>query len=335
MKGYCQIRILWGNGRSPGARALLHFFRLTSVLLCVWSAAAAQDITATLKADSNHIVIGDFLKATLTVRFPNDYKVVMPAPADTVGKMEWVRSSKVDTSLADHYLTLSQVYTVSAYDSGKFRLGPQQIVYKNPAGVIDTLLTDSVLVSVTTLPVDTTKAIKPIKSPLKVPYSWNEFIPYFIGVGVAALIAVALIYYLRRRKKKPPVVIERPKPRDPPHLWAKKELKKLEEEKLWQKDRVKEYYSRLTDILRLYLEYRFRWFALESTTEEISGRIGDYDIGEEAREKLHAILASADLVKFAKLLPVPNENDQAMRNAVSFVELTAQAETRKEEPAQA
>jgi hypothetical protein len=92
----------------------------------------------------------------------------------------------------------------------------------------------------------------------------------------------ALIWYLRREGKRKPLVIERPKPRDPAHIWAKKELKKLEEEKLWQKEEIKLYYSQLTYILRMYLEYRYNWLALESTTEKISEEISAYDIPLQA-----------------------------------------------------
>jgi len=291
----------------------------------------AQEISAALKPDSTHILIGDFLSARLIVKFPDDSKVMIAPVADTVGRMELVKQSKIDTSKSDGNTVFTQIFTVSAYDSGNFRLGPLKLFFTDKNGKVDTLFTDAPLISVNTIPVDTTKAIKPIKAPLSVPYSWQEFIPYIIG-GIALIAAIIVaIYFLKRRKKKPKISKERPRPKDPPHVWAKKELKKLEEEKLWQKDEVKQYYSRLTDILRLYLEYRFNWFALESTTEQIRDEITEYDIPEEGKEKLLGILQSADLVKFAKMLPLPDENDLAMKNAFAFVEITEQKEVLKAE----
>ncbi|GDX51431.1 hypothetical protein LBMAG27_04780 [Bacteroidota bacterium] len=293
--------------------------------------SAAQNISATLKADSTHIVIGDFLNVKLTVKYPKETNVTMPSVFDTVGNMELVKSSKIDTTISGDTKTVTQIFIVSAYDSGNFHVGPLMILSKNKSGAIDTILSDYVFVSVSTVAVDTSKPIKPIKAPIDVPYSWKEFIPYIVGGIVLLLLIVVLSFYYMRRIKKNPVIIERPKPKDPAHIWARKELKILEEEKRWQHDEIKIYYSRLTDILRLYLEYRYNWFALESTTEEISKNISSYNISNEAKEKLLMILEQGDLVKFAKMFPLPNVNMKAMENSFSFIDLTEQIEVKTEQ----
>jgi hypothetical protein len=116
-------------------------------------------------------------------------------------------------------------------------------------------------------------------------------------------------------------------------VWARKELKKLEGEKLWQKDEIKGYYSQLTFIIRMYLEYRYNWLALESTTEKISEEIDAYAISDEAKEHLMRILKEADLVKFAKRIPSPDLNNKVMEQAYRFIELTEPKEVRVEEKA--
>jgi len=246
----------------------------------------------------------------------------MPPLADTIGRMEVVKISKIDTSISGDSKTLIQTYLVSAYDSGKYRAGPQKIFYKNKSGIVDSILSDSILVSVTTLPVDTTKAFKPIKAPLSVPYSWVEFLPYILGAVVLIAVSTLVIFYLSGRKKKKAAIKERPRPKDPSHVWARRELKKLEDEKLWQKDEIKLYYSRLTDILRMYLEYRYNWLALESTTEEITDEMGFYDVPDDAKKNLLAILNEGDLVKFAKKIPMPDTNLKVMEQAYGFIDLT-------------
>lgn len=308
----------------------LHF--VAAVLLFPFiSSALAQEISVELRPDSTHILIGDFLRATLQVKFPASEKVILLPVRDTLGEMDMVKASGVDTSKSAETITLTQTYTVSAYDSGNFRLGPQRIFFTGKDGETDTLLTDVVMISVSTVPVDTTRAIKPIKQPLQVPYTWQEFAPYILLALLLIAAMAILIYYIRKRRQRKPAVIERPKPKDPPHIWARKELKKLEDEKLWQRDEVKQYYSRLTDILRMYLEYRYSWFALESTTEQISEEIRMYNIPTEAANKLLAILKGGDMVKFARRLPLPDENDWAIKRAFEFVEMTEQKEIIKEE----
>lgn len=299
-------------------------------LIGLTSFARAQEVSVTLVPDSTHILIGDFLNVELRAEFPADVSVVWPSVADTLGEMELVRASKIDTATSEGGTVLTQSLIVSAYDSGTYRLGPVSVVFTDKSGISDTVISASGLISVETIPVDTTQAIKPIKQPLPVPYSWREFAPYLIGAAVLMAAVAGLIYYLRRRKKKAPPSPERPKPRDPAHIWAKNELRKLEEEKLWQKDEVKQYYSRLTDILRLYLEYRYGWMALESTTEQIADEISQFEMAKEEKDKLLGILRRADMVKFAKRLPMPDENDLMMSLAVEFVERTGKPESEPE-----
>ncbi|MEI7802231.1 MAG: hypothetical protein WCI97_06285 [Bacteroidota bacterium] len=290
----------------------------------------AQAISANLKVDSTHIIIGDKLNVKFTLKYSTETGVTLPTVTDTLGNMELLSASKVDTSVSGNNKTLTQSYVVSAYDSGNYHLGPLKIYFKNTAGNRDSILSDFVFVKVATVTVDTSKPFKAIKAPLEVPFSIKEFLPCIIG-GIAALILLLVLIYIlwRRSKRHKPVTLEKPKPKDPPHIWARRELKKLEEEKLWQNDAVKNYYSRLTDIMRLYLEYRYNWFALESTTEEIEDNFSNYPVNENAKEQLLSILRKGDLVKFAKQLPLPNDNVKAMENAYSFIDLT-EAKTEEE-----
>ena len=282
----------------------------------------AQNVSITLRADSTHIFIGDPLKVRLSIKHPLNSPLALPVITDTLGNLEVISVDKPDTLIAGDSRTLSQVYTVSAYDSGQFHAGPYGIIYTAATGGTDTVFSNAILVSVNTLDVDTAKPFKEIKGPLQVPYSWREFIPHIIAAVVLLFLIIAGILWYRRYKKNKPAVIERPKPKDPAHVWARKELQKLETDKVWQKDEVKLYYSRLTDILRLYLEFRYDWFALESTTEEIQEQIEKYNLKDKAKEQLLSTLRTADLVKFAKMLPAPDANIKAMENAYKFIEFT-------------
>lgn len=300
-------------------------------MLCLAAIANSQSVSADLRADSTHIQIGDPLKIRLSVKYSNNLLVAFPKAADTLGNLETIEVSKLDTTTAAGSIVLSQVYTVSAYDSGDFHAGPVVVYFKNSTGIVDSVLTNDIQITAGEPAVDLDKPFKDIKAPLEVPYSWREFVPYIIGLAVLLVAIIAGIILYRKYRNNKPVVVERPKPKDPPHIWARKELKKLEEEKLWQKDEVKQYYSRLTDIVRMYLEYRYDWFALESTTEEIEAELPKYKLKDKARESLLAILRAADLVKFAKMIPMPDANIKAMENAYKFIDFTEPSETKPEE----
>lgn len=291
----------------------------------------SQSVSAILKADSNKILIGDQLNVRLTIKHSKELQLAIPTLQDTLGNMEIIRSSKMDTSSEGNTILLTQVYTVSAYDSGEFHAGPVLLFFKNSTGTVDSLLSNSVPILVNTLDVDTAKPFKPIKAPLEVPYSWKEFLYYLIPLLLLLLLIIGGYLLWKKRKNKTPDVYVRPKPKDPAHVWARKELKKLQEEKLWQKDEMKLYYTRLTDVLRLYLEYRYSWMALESTTEEIAAEISNYPMNDVAKKLLLETLRNADLVKFAKMQPLPDANMKSMEQALNFIEVTAPTETKTEE----
>ena len=103
-------------------------------------------------------------------------------------------------------------------------------------------------------------------------------------------------------------------------------LSNLEEEQLWQKGEIKTYQSKLTYIVREYLENRFDIQALESTTNEIVQQLNKEDIPVELRTKMREMLNVADLVKFAKASPPVTLNRDLMDNAISFVKTTKKEE---------
>jgi hypothetical protein len=110
---------------------------------------------------------------------------------------------------------------------------------------------------------------------------------------------------------------------EPAHVIALRELEKLKAEKLWQNGETKKYYTRLTEILRRYLEDRFGVFSLELTTSEtLEALIKTGFRKDESYNRLKSVLNEADLVKFAKYKPEPSENEQAFDNSRDFVDAT-------------
>ncbi len=294
-----------------------------SIILSLVSCLSAQ-VTATFRGDSAKVEIGDHLKMKLVINTDPDVVVDFPTfPGDTIGKIDIVRKSKIDTAKLGNRVIYSQDVTISAYEEGRYFFNPSKIYYLNKATkVIDSVYTNDWEFTVTTLPVDTSKPIKPIKAPLKVDYKLNEF-TWWIVAAVLLLLALIIGYFwYRRYKNKPAPVVARPRPKEPAHIWAEKELKKLDQEKLWQNDKVKEYHSRLTDVLRLYLEFRFGYYAMEATTEEIISEAGRLEISMDATARLRDTLRLADFVKFAKMNPAPDQNMKSIQDALAFVEMT-------------
>ncbi len=270
-----------------------------------------------LGVDSFKIEIGDPLRFFLKITIEKNEGLEFPNfSGDTLARFEIILKEKIDTSELHGKQILSQYFTASVYDSGTYTIPAIPIVLNG-----DTAFTEPFEITATAPIVDTSQPIKPIKAPLKVPYQLQDF---YLWIALALLLILAMIGFWLYRKyaKKKIVEIARPKPVEPAHVWALAELKKLNSEKLWQKDEHKKYYSRLSEIIRSYLEYRYDVLALESTTDEIKVMIADKGIDSGYQTKLIEVLILADFAKFAKMTPLPDQNTSCMDDALAFVEHT-------------
>ncbi|MCH5233244.1 MAG: hypothetical protein J1E78_06345, partial [Muribaculaceae bacterium] len=143
----------------------------------------------------------------------------------------------------------------------------------------------------------------------------------FWWLWLIIFLAVALLLWSMKRfgKKGLPMLLSKPEQT----AWEKalSQLKTLKEEKLWEQGMEKEYFTRLTDILRSYLFERFGINAMEMTTRQIMDRIMASDF-KDKKDYVRQILNVADFVKFAKVRPLPADSITAYDNALKFVEET-------------
>jgi len=302
-------------------------YSLLFFLMVSGTIAWGQGYKATAKLEPHTILIGDQVNLNLNFSFPSGTQVVWPSIKDTIlGNIQVISRTKVDTSWSadKKNLQLRQELRLTCFDSGFYTIPPIRFYYRNlPDTTIRFEQTEIQILTVHTLAIDTTLAIKPIKGPVKIPFSILEYLPWIIAGLLFLAIAGFLIYYLIKRKKGEPIFLLRPSVKYQPHEWALMELEKLRKKKLWQAGKMKEYYTELTDILRKYIEDRFRLMAMESTTgeilEDLEEKIG---IQKEFRTTLGKILSMADLVKFAKYMPLPEDHEQSMEDAVDFINKT-------------
>lgn len=302
------------NGCGRAARAVL----LLVLLLWGRGATAQPDATATARMDARQIVVGDQVRLFLEVKNkPAAGRVEWTTIPDTFNHLEVVERGKIDTITAGDYVTYKQRIILTGFDSGAFKV--PSFVFPTIAANGDpyTIQTDSFLLTVQTVAVDTTQAFKPIKGVMEVPWDWRDYIWYFVG-GAALLIAIiALVVYLVRRPKLAPVVPEGPK--ETLQERTLRLLNELETKQLWQNQKVKEYYVELTDIVRTYIEERFNTPAMELTTDELLYKAQVHRELQPHHAHLSTILTTADLAKFAKAQPLPQEHTMVMSKAIELV----------------
>ncbi|MCF8235042.1 MAG: hypothetical protein K9G67_09640 [Bacteroidales bacterium] len=285
----------------------------------------AQEIKGDASLEQDTILIGDQIGFNLSFTGPQDVVVDWPDFQDTLtSEIEIIKKSKIDSIVKDEdQLQLEQHITITSFDSGYYKVPPVKFAYRLPADTTDYyFITKENKLLVNTIQVDTTQAIKPIKGPIKAPYTFKELLPWILGLAGLIAIAVVLLYFFVWRKKEKTIPFLRPKPPLPPHIIALNELEKLKQKKLWQQGRIKEYHTELTDIVRMYIERRFGINAMEMISPEILEWLPRDEVDEALLGKLTQMFSLADMVKFAKEKPLPGDNDQSYKNAESFVEET-------------
>jgi len=215
-------------------------------------------------------------------------------------------------------VTYRQRLLITGFDSGVFKVPSLVFSIIPNTGNAYTVQTDSFSLLVQTVAVDTTKGFKGIKNIIYVKSSWRDYIWYIAGGIALVLLTVFIVLYLIRNKKVTP-----PKPKGPVESLTDKTLRLLSEldtRQLWQKNQVKEYYVELTDIIRNYIEERFHTPAMELTTDELLYKVQLHRELQPYQTVLSVILHTADLAKFAKAQPLPQEHTDAMDKAREFVQ---------------
>ncbi|HYQ55908.1 MAG TPA: hypothetical protein VEP89_01090 [Draconibacterium sp.] len=306
-------------------------FLFTAILIA--GATQAQRIKATASLDSANILIGDQVKLVLEVDHPKDVNVQFPSVPDTINSLiEVISRSGIDTFELDDETLMKQIqsYTITSFDSGSYRISPYWFKIEVD-GRIDSIPSNGVSLNVYTMEIDTTKGPTDIKMPYGAPLTLKEVMPYILGVILIGAIIFFLLYSIKRKKNNKPIFSRPAKPKEPAHIIALRELDRIKSEKIWQKGKTKQYYSELTDALREYIEDRFGIRALEQTTDETveSFRTQKGLINEKHFANLTQLLQLADLVKFAKYQPLPDDDNMSLVNAYFFVNDTKKEEAKK------
>jgi hypothetical protein len=302
--------------------SILLFISLTS--------AYCQQVSVTSSLDTSRIFIGDQLRYIITIDQPAGLTLTLPLLKDTLCKNVEIISGPVfdSSAITPGRIKITEKYLITSFDSGKYQIPPAFAEMKNENGLKRFYSDYSQLevMRVKIAPADTTAKIYDIIKPYGAPVTIGEILPWVLMAAVLAVIIWFAIRFFRKLRKKDNGVEVIVNP-DPAHVIAFRELEKLREEKLWQKGEIKYYYTRLTEVLRQYLENRFRVFSLELTTSETLDALIRTGFKKDASYNLlKGILIGADLVKFAKYNPEPSENELHFQNSWDFVLATKENE---------
>ena len=292
----------------------------------------AQGISATASVDSTTYLVGDYIHYKVKVEYDKNIKLLTPLIQDSLRNVDIIKTfNPVYTEKGGKKSAVFD-FTLSKYDSANITIPPINIYYRvgkdtlNNSGVdtsdatLKFVQANPVQFKVCLVKVNLQKDIKDVKEPQKIPLDW-KIILLWILIG---LIVLAALYYFYRRYKQKKVgqPIVKKVIKLPSHVIALNSLRALDEKKLWQNGKIKEYHSEITEIIRRYFSERFGLHALELTTSETMQLLRSTKETEIIRDITENFLNNADMVKFAKFSPMSSVNEEMMKQANEIVERT-------------
>jgi hypothetical protein len=281
-----------------------------------------EGVSLVVSASPTRVTVGDRILYTLGITVQEGVTVTPPAVGQKLGDFRIRELGREPASRGkDGRRAFSFLYDLRAYETGDKYIPPLGVVLSSDRGQTAELDAGRIAVVVESVLDKDPKDIKDIKPPLGLSYVPVRMI-IWLGAGAAA--AVAAVILVSRRKRRGD--LEGPSPL-PPHVIAYAELQRLLEMNLIARGRVKEYYIRLSDIVRRYIERRFGLRAPDRTTEEfLAEASASGSLDARARTLVGDFLEQCDMVKFAKYGPTHDEIDGASAAAKRFVDETRQPE---------
>jgi hypothetical protein len=284
-------------------------------LILVSSLLFAQEPKISARTDSTQYKIGQWVLLHVDAQLPQGVDSLVPVPRDSVGPFEILAIEPGQRANGRQQWT----FRLTMFDTGNVFIPPLAFIYRSKTDTAFRVAYSNPLpLSIVSIPIDVKGDIKDIKPPLNAPWKLEDFLPYLIALAVLLLAGLAYYYY-RKKKKEREAALLPPKPTVPPGQAALAALRIVEDGHLWQQGKVKQYYSEVTEIVRRFFEDQFGLLALESTSDEILDQLHRVPEAAPLQAQCRSFLTTADLVKFAKYQPAPEEHERELRAAYEIV----------------
>lgn len=280
-------------------------------------------VSVEAKIDSLEMVIGQQTDVTVTVTAKEGDQVEFPnfkPLQQIIPGVEIVESGPMTTSgKSDGSCLFQRNYTLTSFDGKLYYLPPFAVKVNGKEYKSKSLALKVLEIEVDTTNVDKFFGPKDVQDN---PFSWQEWsVIFWLSLIMLAMISITYYLYLRLRDNKPIVAKIRIIKRLLPHQKAMKEIEAIKADKMVMSENQKEYYTKLTDTLRKYIEERYGFRAMEMTSSEIIDRLTETQ-DSQPLDELRLLFNTADLVKFAKYSTLINENDMNLVNAIEFINKT-------------
>ncbi|MCK4340108.1 MAG: hypothetical protein KAY37_00100 [Phycisphaerae bacterium] len=300
----------------------------------------------TVEAGPLEAQVGDSLTVTLTVETPTGYSVSFPTE-EAFGDLDARAIDAPNPRPTSTGMLWRRDYAFEPLFSGLLEIPPLTVRYAPPEtstqplgrhggrplrhSLEHELVSNAIQLEVRSALTESDSPDRPrditgtLLTPKPPRSAWHWAVLAAANAG-AFMVAMLIYRTLRRRALRPPPPIL-------PEVWALRALEELAAGTWLEQGRKREYYYRLTEIVRSYIERKFSLAAPEMTTEEFLAALArDQRALPYDADRLRLFLEACDIVKYAAGSARREDAEAALAMARAFVHATAASSVRPPSP---
>lgn len=309
----------------------------TFILLNIFS---QKDIVFNLIPEKNKIEIGEPISIKMSIKFSAEFsnnKIILPTITDSskvgenieIWEVNNIYDTLIETNEGNFLKQIEQEFTIATFDTGMVEIKPLKAIFNT-----DTIVSNAITFIINKNNISSDEKIKDIKPIEEDPYTnlekiilWLEKHWIIIVIILITPIILFIIYKLIKQKPKK----EEIKEIIPLNIRVLSKLDKIEKDKLWQNGKHKKHHSKTINVLKEYLSERYSIATFEKTSDEILEQLKYKPLDKEQLILLEKAMKLADLIKFAKTIPTPIENENVVSVTRKIINSTYKTETNKTE----
>lgn len=313
-------------------------FHSIAIVFFLCGSLAANAASLTAKMDSAHIGIGRQTAVHLTLNQPKDQDFELQVEKDSTGKVDVVKLKKADTTDLGGSLEIKQDVIITSFDSGSCIIPPFKYVNIRTGesvscNALALEVENDIDVKLDEAGQPDSTSVKDIKDIMTLGFDWAKFFTILLIILLAAVIGFLAWKFLwpfiqkklakRKAEKAGLIVPDEPEVVLPIDVVATNRLDEIKAKRIWKDtNRIKEYYTDVTDTLREYFCGRFNINAMEMTSDEILDELKYKTEAMPIIPELKNILTKADMAKFAKAIPTEEDCETSLAYAYLIVSRT-------------
>ena len=261
-------------------------------------AAIFSETQVSIVSSSNLATIGDKIFLTVIVKTTSGAQEVRIISEKK--DFELISQESKEPRKQENFVVLEINLTISFFKTGDYDIGPFNVDLLKGDKTIETKTTNSIPITIKSVLEESDKDIKPIKELMEIKGNPFYVLKYVFVILFFVLAFILLIFWNKRRKSRIGAPL---KPALSPVDEFDLKLKELKGLNLFEKGMIKEFFTRLSIIIKQFLFRKYKFNAEDFTSYETMYNLKRRENEVLILNNMEFLFNISDLVKFAKFIP--------------------------------